>query len=105
MKADVPFAFQSGRTAMPAGTYRVTMDSAKGLVSIASGDSSTHVLLLATSRVGDGDASDAKLVFSCVAGNCSLSQAWSGTRGVNYSFATYKASPKNAVLLEVRLHK
>jgi hypothetical protein len=105
IKADVPFAFQSGRTAMPAGTYTVSMDSARGIVNIHSGDGAAHVALLTTSRIGEGKDSDPKLVFSCVAGSCTLSQAWSGQQGVNYSFATPKVSNRNAVLLEIRMHQ
>ena len=105
MKADVPFAFQTGRTAMPAGTYKVSMDASKGIVSLQSGDGAANVLLLPTSRIGEGKEGDAKLVFSCVAGSCSLSQAWSGEPGINYAFASPKAGHKNAVLLEIRMHQ
>jgi hypothetical protein len=105
MKADIPFAFQTGRKAMPAGTYRISMDASKGIVSLLSGDRTSDVLLLATYRIGETKMSGPKLVFSCVAGSCSLTQAWSGEPGFNYGFASPKVSHKNAVLLEIRMHQ
>jgi len=105
MKADVPFAFQTGRATLPAGTYQISMDAGRAIVSIQNGDRTAHVYLLPTSRVGETKVSDPKLVFSCVAGHCALSEAWSGQAGVNYSFAAPKVSHKDAVLLEIRVHR
>jgi hypothetical protein len=105
MKVDVPFAFQTGRTAMPAGSYKVSLDSARGIVYMQNDDSTARVTLLPSSRIEEGKSGAAKLVFSCAAGRCALTQAWSGEPGVNYSFALPKATYRNAVLLEIRAHQ
>jgi hypothetical protein len=63
------------------------------------------VLLLPTSRIEGGKDGDAKLVFSCPAGNCTLVQAWSGTPGAAYSFKSPKDRNAEASLAVIHLRR
>jgi hypothetical protein len=108
LKAEVPFSFHAAGTTMPAGTYWVSsLSDMSGvpmfrLLSVAD---RKPVIVLSRSGVtkGKGLYSDAKLVFRCTDGNCSLAQIWTGTAHGAYEVPTPKArtADEKASLIEI----
>ncbi len=105
MKVDVPFAFQVAGTEMPAGSYLVTPVSTSTNIPVlrmASTVAPKPVLVrpLSTHDQGVNPKNDAKLVFSCAGGNCSLAQIWAGTVGA-YDLHYSKTSELKASLIAI----
>ena len=90
MKADIPFAFRVAGTTMAPGSYRVEMNGAGGTIHIVQANGKYSVQALPLTRLEGGKEGDAKLVFRCGTGTCSLLQAWSGDGGRAYSFSIPK---------------
>ncbi len=81
-KAEIPFDFHAGKSALPAGNYTVTKDS--GFLQIRNEDTENSILLGLQGR--EGSANDARLTFRCYSGDCFLAAVWMpGVPG--YSFA------------------
>jgi hypothetical protein len=105
MKADVPFAFRTGAKVMEAGPYEVSINRTAGVVAIRNWTHGDSAFLLASARLDGGKAGDAKLVFSCKEGDCTLVQAWTGNPAAAYAFPHAKDRNSDATLYEIRLHK
>jgi len=86
MKADVPFAFRTVNGTLEAGTYTVSIDRSAGTVHIRQAHGNESAFLLPTSPIGANKESEAKLVFSCGAGPCTLVQVWTGPDRPAYQF-------------------
>jgi hypothetical protein len=74
VEANVPFAFNVGTTHMPAGTYRITVDSQSSSVKIRNCDNSATILSHAQ-REYPGEKSD-KLIFRQVRDQYFLAEIW-----------------------------
>src|SRR5690348_9445222 len=91
IKAEVPFSFHAAGTVMPAGTYWVSPTSGlngTAMFRLLNVGEKKPVLVLSRGGVtkGKGLYSDAKLVFRCSDGTCSLAQIWTGTARGAYDF-------------------
>ncbi len=73
--ANIPFAYNAGQTSLDAGKYTITETGTLGQFMIR--DSATAKAIF-VSGVPDKSRRNgaSKLVFSCYAGECSLSQIW-----------------------------
>jgi hypothetical protein len=78
VEANVPFAFNVGTTHMPAGTYRITVDSQSSSVKIRNCDNSATILSHAQ-REYPGEKNQ-KLVFRQVRDQYFLAEIW-GEKG------------------------
>jgi hypothetical protein len=78
VEANVPFAFNVGTTHMPAGTYRITVDSQSSSVKIRNCDNSATILSHAQ-REYPGEKNQ-KLVFRQVRNQYFLAEIW-GEKG------------------------
>ena len=77
-RANVPFAFQVGNTAMPAGEYQIqrTLMGSGTTQQIRRVDS-TSSEFISTSVVDSRDKNvDPKLIFHCYSGDCFLTEIW-----------------------------
>jgi hypothetical protein len=97
LKAEVPFAFQSGATRMQPGSYNVRvipMAGGQGAVRLQNVDNRTSYIKM-PSYLGDTPATwqaagHAVIEFACSDGNCALARIWTGD-GTTMSFAVPKA--------------
>jgi hypothetical protein len=89
MKADIPFAFQAGGKMMAAGTYEVNLRGPVGNMVVIRRYKHEAVFATPVNRK-EGKVENAKLVFSCVHGTCSLAQIWPGASGSGLEFRTPK---------------
>jgi hypothetical protein len=105
MRADVPFSFRTGDKVMDAGHYEVSMSRMDSVVTIRSIPGNNSALLLPYAHLDGGKEGDAKLIFSCREGDCTLVQAWSGNPNVAYAFPHPKDRKSDATLYEIRLHR
>jgi hypothetical protein len=82
VEANVPFAFNVGSTHMPAGTYRIIVDSLNGSVRIRNCDNSATILSHGQ-RAYPGEKSH-KLIFRRVRDQYVLAEIWGekGSEGV-----------------------
>ncbi len=73
--ATIPFSYNAGQTSFDAGKYMISETGAHGLFQIRETATSKSIFV---SGVPDKSRRDgaSKLVFSCYAGECSLSQIW-----------------------------
>jgi hypothetical protein len=78
VEANVPFAFNVGTTQLPAGTYRITVDSRDAKITIHNCNNSATILSHAE-REYPGEKSQ-RLVFRQVADHYFLTEIW-GERG------------------------
>lgn len=79
-EAKVPFAFQAGDKAMPAGEYQIrrVLPSSKAVQQIQRTDSSASTFVMTyPTDARDKDAVP-KLIFNCYSDECFLSEVWSG---------------------------
>lgn len=104
MKADVPFSYQARGKTMAAGTYWVTPNS-NGIILLQSKDGHNSVLAMSASRIESDKPGNAKLVFSCRRGNCTLVEVWPGITNGAYSFPLPKDRDYEAALVVVALHR
>jgi hypothetical protein len=83
LRSTVPFAFQASDKTMPAGEYDVqrAMPHTPTLLKIQSRDLSHAVFVATNGADGVNKDAQAKLVFHCYAGECFLSQVWTGSQG------------------------
>jgi hypothetical protein len=88
MKADIPFAFQASGKLLAAGTYDVVLRGGDVNTVIIRRYNHDGVVAMPIDRK-EGKAENAKLVFVCAHGTCSLSQVWSGS-GSGLEFKTPK---------------
>ena len=103
MKADVPFQFRVGGAVLEAGTYQVSMDGS-GKLRIQTQSGNRTVLAVASSPIESNKPSEAKLVFVCGRGPCTLVQAWSsGDRA--YALPYPKQRDAEASLRVIRLRE
>jgi hypothetical protein len=95
VEANVPFAFSVGTTQMPAGVYRITVDSRNAFVTIHNYDNSATILSHAQ-REYAGEKSE-KLVFREVGNQYFLAEIWGeqGREGMKFR------APKPQTRLEV----
>ena len=101
MKAEVPFRFQASGVWLEPGTYSINRLTASNTIyRIANLDAAGAVLAMPrfTMDRNNGNATQGKLVFECVAGQCALVQLWDGSRGIAYSFNRPKRSKDEAAL-------
>ena len=105
LKTDVPFAFRTGSKAMEAGAYEVSVNRNINVVAIRSSAHGESAFLLPSARLDGVKQGDAKLVFSCRGGNCTLVQAWMGNSSEAFEFPHTKDRNSDATLYEIRLHK
>jgi hypothetical protein len=89
MKADIPFAFQASGKAMAAGKYQVVYRGGTSNMVLIRRYNHEAVLAMPVSRK-EGKVQNAKLVFSCAHGTCSLSQIWAGNSSDGLEFKTPK---------------
>jgi hypothetical protein len=88
MKADIPFAFQASGKMMAAGTYQVNLRGTGGTVVIRRYNRDAVYAKPVTLK--EGKVENAKLVFVCAHGTCSLSQIWAGNSTAGLEFRTPK---------------
>jgi hypothetical protein len=89
LKAEVPFSFRVGNTAMPAGEYRVEAALTQGgtpVFFLVNPDAHRSVLTMAYVRDSVPASGDPKLTFECAGAHCSLVQMSSG-QGETYGFS------------------
>jgi hypothetical protein len=79
-KANVPFGFQAGSKAMPAGEYYVqqAFPSDKAAQVIARTDSSASTFILTNVVESTGKNPSPKLIFHCYSNECFLNEIWTG---------------------------
>jgi hypothetical protein len=78
MKADIPFAFQTGGKVMAAGTYRVDLRGPAATVILHDAKWESAVIARPVTHIAGKNEQTAKLVFVCGPGPCTLVQAWPG---------------------------
>jgi hypothetical protein len=103
MRATVPFEFRAAGTAMPAGAYELRKGNlgATTTIVVRNADTSKSILLLPQAPLtASRNDSEAKLVFACTGGDCSLASLWTGS-GRAYAFNTPRA-PKY-IQAEIRI--
>jgi hypothetical protein len=103
MKASVPFEFRAAGTAMPAGAYelRTAAVGHSTTILVRNADTNKTIMILPLAPVtASRNDNEAKLVFACGGGDCSLTSLWTGT-GRAYAFNTPRAS--NYIQAEIRV--
>jgi len=93
LKADIPFAFQASGKAMAAGKYLVVYRGGVSNMVLIRRYNHEAVLAAPVSRK-EGKVENAKLVFVCAHGTCSLSQIWAGNSASGLEFKTPKLDPR-----------
>ena len=95
VEVTIPFAFNAGRSTMPAGEYTVRQIG-EGTLSVEA-ESGEHILVLSrvesTGKAGDGAAS---LVFACYGEDRFLSEVRAGWDGTFYRVAKSKSRERLA---------
>ena len=99
MKADIPFAFQVSGKTMAAGTYQVDLRGNTGVVTVRSLSHGSAMAKPITHK-DEGD-NTAKLVFTCVRGNCALAEVWPGYSNNGLLFSTPKVDRREVASLAV----
>ncbi len=89
MKADIPFAFQASGKLMAPGTFLVVSRGGTSIMVLIRRYNHEAVLATPVSRK-EGKVENAKLVFVCSHGTCSLSQIWNGNSASGLEFRTPK---------------
>lgn len=105
LKADVPFAFRVGNTLMEPGTYKVDLKGPAGTLWITDRSGKDQAVALPTARLDGATWGDAKLVFACGTGGCSLRQAWSGDPSYAYAFRISDRSETYLRVIRLRLEQ
>ncbi len=88
MEANIPFAFQAGRTTFAAGTYRVQLqrsNSGNRMIRIAGKQPKTQMLAYGyaegSAKTAWAESGNPVLLFHCGGGKCSLTDVWIGAAG------------------------
>jgi hypothetical protein len=82
--AEIPFDFHVGKSALPAGSYTVTLDNFRGILQLHNDDTKDGILLAAQGHETGKD--DPRLTFRCYSGDCFLSAIWiPGNPGISLS--------------------
>jgi hypothetical protein len=89
--ANVPFAYHVGQNTLPAGKYTLQETNTRSIFLLRQ-DASRHSIFVSVIPEASGK-DDSKLMFSCYAGQCSLSQIW--MRGDGYKL-TARPFPREA---------
>jgi hypothetical protein len=86
-KAKVPFAFQAGRTQLPAGEYELRAISLSGnpVVTLHNPDANKSIVLHVLFPTSGTQWKNPELLFGCGGGNCKLEQLWKGVDGWVFS--------------------
>ena len=112
MKAEIPFRFQAAGAWLEPGTYAIDLISGSGATTIYRiGNLDAAGAVAAAPRFtldrNNGNSNGGKLMFECVAGQCSLVQLWDGSRGVAYSFSRPKRSKEASAssLIAIRMER
>ncbi len=92
---NVPFAFNVGSSQLPAGSYRITVEDASGLVMIR--NSTTFATVLSLGQQESPGGKSRKLVFQRLEGRYFLTQIW-GEQG---STGLRLRAPKTETKLEI----
>jgi hypothetical protein len=94
-QANVPFAFNVGSSQLPAGSYRITVEDASGLIMIGNSTTGAKIFSLGQ-REYPGDKSR-KLVFQHLGNRYFLTQIW----GAQGSAGLKLRAPKPETKLEI----
>jgi hypothetical protein len=83
LKADIPFEFHAGKTAMPAGEYTVQFLTAGNALTVARIDRTAQAMVLTNAAEGNPASDVSKLVFRKYGDRYFLAQIWTlgSTRG------------------------
>ncbi len=73
--ANIPFAFQVGSVALPAGTYAAVKINSSGVIRMQNKATGRSVMAAAFVPT-DGKAGESKLAFRCYDHRCFLSEIW-----------------------------
>jgi hypothetical protein len=90
MKAEIPFSFQAGGTAMAPGSYTVKVDHGSGNAHflVRNNDTAKAVMLVqsveGTARKTWRADGQARLGFECAGARCALREVWSGADSRTY---------------------
>ena len=77
LKADIPFSFHAGKTAMPAGSYAVQSGMvARGFLGMRSESGAAFVNIITVPGSTSRPTDNAKLVFNKYGGEYFLSEVW-----------------------------
>ncbi|MBL8176492.1 MAG: hypothetical protein JNK48_17585 [Bryobacterales bacterium] len=111
MTAEVPFAFQAGKAALPAGTYFFTMNASPGGTPIVHvGNTTTgeaaHFTVPGSYRKAAPNT-QANAVFSCKAGSCLLIalRVHDNEYGTGMTHKTAPAAPERVYTVHLSPHK
>jgi len=103
MKAEVPFAFDAGKTHLQAGTYSVNWERSAGgapLVRIHSVETKKNIMAIGRSeRYHSTPAENVALQFQCTDGRCELAGLRTPTS--DYTFATAKPGAGTRIAMVV----
>jgi hypothetical protein len=92
LKAEIPFEFRAGGRVMEPGTYQVdNLQAASGtpvyrLWNVNSGKSTAILAQAPVDPQKGWTEGNAKLVFACTSGSCTLAELWSGSESHAYAF-------------------
>jgi len=81
--AKVPFAFQAGRTQLPAGDYELRLISYSGspVIALHNSEARKSIVLHVLFPSEGAQWRAPELLFGCVNGSCRLEQLWKGVDG------------------------
>ena len=94
-QANVPFAFNVGSSQLPAGSYRITVEYAGGMVMIRNSTTSAKILSLGQREYPGGKSG--KLVFQHLGDRYFLTEIW----GTKSSAGMKLQAPKPETKLEI----
>jgi hypothetical protein len=107
MKAEIPFAFRAGAVLMQPGTYDVVARQGMSsmLFQLQNRDTHESVVLFreGTRDVPKAAAGVRKLAFLCAAGDCVLSELWTGGEASSVFSAPKNKSGDPVRIAEVRM--
>jgi hypothetical protein len=103
--AKIPFAFQAGRTQLPAGDYelRALNYSGSPVIAIYHAGSHRSVILNSLFPIEGAERKAPQLLFGCGNGNCRLEQLWKGAEGWVFA-APAKSATGHEYTASIALH-
>ena len=105
MEVKIPFAFQAGAKALPAGSYvvqRMYGTVATTAYKLSDRHGVIQAVLMSGSHVYTDAAQPARLVFQCAQSGCRLTELWNGSAaGENFY---YKPLPRDLEAKNVAIH-
>lgn len=101
LTAHVPFSFKVGKTTLEAGDYAIAQSSPSSnrVVQLYSADAEKNVLMLVQNPIYESKDNRPRIVFSCAADECAISQIFNGRDG--WQLAAPKLSPAEKERLSV----